>query len=148
MPEEALDLRDRGGRSPSLAQSFQRGRAGLRDLQEERVVEVATEQKIIDWFGPRGLASIVFGLLVIEQGVPQGETLPATVATTVAAIVLLHGLTSAPLVTAHHRWYASHLEALQRGQDVERKRFGRARCGRVRFRDSARRKLRLRRRRL
>jgi NhaP-type Na+/H+ or K+/H+ antiporter len=60
----------------------------------------------IGWFGPRGLASVVFGLLVIERGVPQEETLLTTVVVTVAFSVLLHGLTSAPLVNAYHRWYA------------------------------------------
>ena len=65
----------------------------------------------IGWFGPRGLASVVFGLLVIERGVPQGETLLTAVIVTVALSVLLHGLTSAPLVGVYHRWYESHAEA-------------------------------------
>ncbi len=63
------------------------------------------------WFGPRGLASVVFGLLVIERGVPQGETLLTTVVVTVALSVLLHGLTSAPLVGVYRRWYESHAKA-------------------------------------
>jgi NhaP-type Na+/H+ or K+/H+ antiporter len=62
----------------------------------------------IGWFGPRGLASVVFALLVVERGVPEGQTLLATVVLTVALSVLLHGLTSAPLVSAYHRWYKSH----------------------------------------
>ena len=33
----------------------------------------------IGWFGPRGLASVVFGLLVLERGVPEQNTLLATV---------------------------------------------------------------------
>ena len=63
------------------------------------------------WFGPRGLASVVFGLLVIERGVPQGETLLTAVIVTVALSVVLHGLTSAPLVSIYHRWYEGHTEA-------------------------------------
>ena len=62
----------------------------------------------IGWFGPRGLASVVFALLVLERGVPEEQTLLATVVLTVALSVLLHGLTSAPLVGAYHRWYESH----------------------------------------
>jgi sodium/hydrogen antiporter len=58
------------------------------------------------WFGPRGLASIVFALLVVERGVPDQDTLVATVMVTVGLSVLLHGLSSAPLVGAYHRWYA------------------------------------------
>ena len=41
----------------------------------------------IGWFGPRGLASLVFGLLVIERGVPEQNTLLTTVAVTVALSV-------------------------------------------------------------
>lgn len=63
----------------------------------------------IGWFGPRGLASLVFGLLVIERGVPDQQTLLATVALTVALSVVLHGLTSVPFVARYHRWYAGHV---------------------------------------
>jgi NhaP-type Na+/H+ or K+/H+ antiporter len=65
----------------------------------------------IGWFGPRGLASVVFALIVLERGVPEGETLLATVVVTVALSVLLHGLTSVPFVRAYHRWYDAHAEA-------------------------------------
>ena len=56
----------------------------------------------IGWFGPRGLASVVFALLVLERGVPEGQTLLTTVVVTVALSVVLHGLTSVPLVRAYH----------------------------------------------
>ena len=62
------------------------------------------------WFGPRGLASIVFALLALEQGVPESQTLLTTVGVTVALSVLLHGLTSVPLIAAYKRWYESHTE--------------------------------------
>ncbi len=52
----------------------------------------------IGWFGPRGLASVVFALLVLERGVPEGQTLLTTVVVTVALSVVLHGLTSVPFV--------------------------------------------------
>jgi len=63
------------------------------------------------WFGPRGLASIVFGLLVLERGVPEANTLLATVAVTVVLSVFLHGFTSVPFVAMYHRWYEAHAEA-------------------------------------
>lgn len=53
----------------------------------------------IGWFGPRGLASVVFALLAIEE---LGDTLPevdravATVVLTVALSVLFHGITARP----------------------------------------------------
>lgn len=65
----------------------------------------------IGWFGPRGLASVVFALLVVERGVPEEQTLLTTVVVTVAFSVVLHGLTSVPLVRAYHRWYEAHAEA-------------------------------------
>jgi len=65
----------------------------------------------IGWFGPRGLASVVFTLLVLERGVPEEQTLLTTVVVTVALSVVLHGLTSAPLVRAYHGWYEGHTKA-------------------------------------
>lgn len=62
----------------------------------------------IGWFGPRGLASLVFALLAFERGVPEGEVVLTTVLVTVALSVILHGLTSVPLVAAYQRWYAAH----------------------------------------
>jgi len=63
------------------------------------------------WFGPRGLATVVFALLVLERGVPEGQTLLTTVVVTVALSVILHGLTSVPFMRAYHRWYEGHAEA-------------------------------------
>jgi NhaP-type Na+/H+ or K+/H+ antiporter len=51
------------------------------------------------WFGPRGLASVVFALLAIEELGQNDEATNlavATVALTVAASILLHGLTAGP----------------------------------------------------
>jgi NhaP-type Na+/H+ or K+/H+ antiporter len=62
----------------------------------------------IGWFGPRGLASLVFALLALERGVPEGDVVLTTVVVTVALSVVLHGLTSVPLVAAYHRWYETH----------------------------------------
>ena len=62
----------------------------------------------IGWFGPRGLASLVFALLALERGVPDGEVVLTTVVVTVALSVVLHGLTSVPLVSVYHRWYETH----------------------------------------
>jgi sodium/hydrogen antiporter len=59
------------------------------------------------WFGPRGLASIVFGLLALESGVPNSRTLLSTVVVTVGLSVFLHGLTAKRFVAAYHHWYAS-----------------------------------------
>ena len=53
----------------------------------------------IGWFGPRGLASVVFALLAIEElgeTQPQVATAIATVTLTVLLSVVLHGITAGP----------------------------------------------------
>jgi NhaP-type Na+/H+ or K+/H+ antiporter len=58
---------------------------------------------IVGWFGPRGLASIVFALLAADAlPGPQAELILASVGTVVVASVVLHGMTAGPLA----RWYA------------------------------------------
>lgn len=63
----------------------------------------------LGWFGPRGLASIVFAIL-IEEGapLPNEHTLLTTVYLTIGLSVLLHGLTAAPLAGRYARWFESH----------------------------------------
>jgi NhaP-type Na+/H+ or K+/H+ antiporter len=58
----------------------------------------------LGWFGPRGLASILFVLLILEESevVHRDELLAVTVVT-VALSALLHGLTAAPLARLYAR---------------------------------------------
>ena len=57
------------------------------------------------WFGPRGLASIVLGLIVVEEAplLPGRDVIEAVVALTVLLSVLLHGITAVPLSAAYAR---------------------------------------------
>jgi NhaP-type Na+/H+ or K+/H+ antiporter len=57
------------------------------------------------WFGPRGLASIVLGLIVVEEAplLPGRDEIEMVVALTVLLSVLLHGLTAAPLSAVYAR---------------------------------------------
>ena len=63
------------------------------------------------WFGPRGLASVVFVLLGLEAlesaGVPS-DPLGPVVAWTVALSVVLHGFSATPLA----RWYGRYSDGL------------------------------------
>ena len=60
----------------------------------------------------RGLASIVFGLIALEKGIPDRQMLLTTVMLTIILMsVFLHGLSSVPLVAAYSRWYAAHVAA-------------------------------------
>ena len=54
-------------------------------------------QLFVGWFGPRGLASIVFAVIVLNENLPGSNTLAITVAWTVILSVLAHGLTANPL---------------------------------------------------
>ena len=46
------------------------------------------------WFGPRGLASIVFCIIVANANLPSESVLIHTVACTVTLCVIAHGLTA------------------------------------------------------
>ena len=58
----------------------------------------------LGWFGPRGLASILFVLLILEEAevAHRAELLSITVIT-VALSVILHGVSAAPLATVYGR---------------------------------------------
>lgn len=56
------------------------------------------EKLFLGWFGPRGLASILFALLVLERfEIPGGDELAACVVLTVMISIVLHGVTATPL---------------------------------------------------
>jgi sodium/hydrogen antiporter len=57
----------------------------------------------LGWFGPRGLASIVFGVLVVEAHTPHAETIAVATALTVTASIVLHGLSAGPLTERYTR---------------------------------------------
>jgi NhaP-type Na+/H+ or K+/H+ antiporter len=59
----------------------------------------------LGWFGPRGLASIVFGILLLEEELPAGDELFDVVALVVVSSVFLHGLTATPGAQAYGRWF-------------------------------------------
>jgi NhaP-type Na+/H+ or K+/H+ antiporter len=63
----------------------------------------------VGWFGPRGLASIVFAVIVIEEGgLAHEDVIVTTTVLTVALSILAHGLTAAPLAGRYADWFASH----------------------------------------
>ncbi len=51
----------------------------------------------ISWFGPRGLVSIVFVIIVLGAEVPGGEDLAMTVVCTVVLSIIAHGISAVPL---------------------------------------------------
>ena len=61
------------------------------------------------WFGPRGLASIVFAVIVIEDSqLPHEHLIVLAVYLTVGLSVFAHGLTAAPLADRYGDWFERH----------------------------------------
>lgn len=50
------------------------------------------------WFGPRGLASVVFAIIIVHEQVEQGREIAVVIACTIFLSVILHGISAAPLV--------------------------------------------------
>ncbi len=71
----------------------------------------------LGWFGPRGLASIVFtGVLIEVAGVAQTELVVAVVIVTVAFSVLLHGVTAPWGANKYAAWCASQPDPAQENE--------------------------------
>ena len=63
----------------------------------------------LGWFGPRGLASIVFAVIVIEESqLPHEHLIVTAIYLTVGLSVFAHGLTAAPLANRYAHWFERH----------------------------------------
>jgi sodium/hydrogen antiporter len=63
----------------------------------------------LGWFGPRGLASIVFAVIVVEESrLPHEHLIVLAVYLTVGLSVLAHGVTAGPTARRYATWYESH----------------------------------------
>ncbi len=63
----------------------------------------------LGWFGPRGLASVLFVLLILEDtDVAHKQEILAISIITVALSIVLHGTTAGPAA----RWYGTHTRAM------------------------------------
>ena len=63
----------------------------------------------LGWFGPRGLASIVFAVIVVEESnLPHEHLIVLAIYLTVGLSVFAHGLSAAPLAARYARWYEQH----------------------------------------
>ena len=66
---------------------------------------IGTEERIesrlfLAWFGPRGLASIVFAVIVLNNDLPGAELISVAVACTIILSAFAHGVTARPLASA------------------------------------------------
>ena len=63
------------------------------------------DRLFIGWFGPRGLASIVFGIIILDARLSNADAVLGTIVCTVLISVIAHGVTANPLVRAFApRW--------------------------------------------
>ena len=124
--------RDWGQFSPALALY------GLLSLTVIRMVPVALALSgtglsrptvlFMGWFGPRGLASIVLGLVYLEQAVnlPGESTIRLAVMTTVLLSILAHGLSALPGIDLYAKRSASLGRGAPEYHAVEEMALGRA----------------------
>jgi sodium/hydrogen antiporter len=63
----------------------------------------------LGWFGPRGLASIVFAVLAVQEAnLAHAQTILLASYLTIGLSVFVHGATAAPLASRYALWYESH----------------------------------------
>ena len=63
----------------------------------------------VGWFGPRGLASIVFTVIALDTGtLAHASEITVAVVFTIVLSVYLHGLSAQPLTDRYGRWYRAH----------------------------------------
>ena len=63
----------------------------------------------LGWFGPRGLASMVFALLLVEEGgLPNDDVILIVTFVAVGLSVFAHGVSAAPLTRRYSDWLGAH----------------------------------------
>ncbi|WP_037628770.1 cation:proton antiporter [Streptomyces aureus] len=58
------------------------------------------ERLVAAWFGPKGFASVVYGLLVLQSGIPQAEEAFTLIAVCIALSIIAHSSTDVPIARA------------------------------------------------
>jgi len=73
---------------------------------------------MIGWFGIRGIGSLYYLVYAVNQGIdqPLAETLMTLVLWTIAASVVVHGLTAQPLMRLYRTGLGLSLRAAPPGQ--------------------------------
>ena len=73
----------------------------------------------LSWFGPRGLASILFVVLIVEHAnLPGSDVLLSTVVATVILSIFAHGITAFPASQAYARVCALFPDDIQEHKEV------------------------------
>jgi NhaP-type Na+/H+ or K+/H+ antiporter len=73
--------------------------------------KIQTEARLfMGWFGPRGLASVVFCVIVINADLPNAFLMTQVIAVTIILSILLHGMTA----NVWARGFGQRMEALEK----------------------------------
>lgn len=59
-----------------------------------------TERLVAAWFGPKGFASVIYGLMLLRSGIPNAENLFQLVGVTIVLSIVVHSSTDVPI--AHY----------------------------------------------
>lgn len=73
------------------------------------------QRLVAAWFGPKGFASVVYGLLVLESGAPEAQEEFAIIAAVVAVSIVVHSSTDVPVA----RWLRHRAGGQHDGTDDE-----------------------------
>ncbi|MCZ4123919.1 MULTISPECIES: cation:proton antiporter [unclassified Streptomyces] len=60
------------------------------------------ERWVAAWFGPKGFASVVYGLLVLQAGIPHGEQAYTLIAVCIAVSIAVHSSSDVPIARLFH----------------------------------------------
>jgi len=60
---------------------------------------------LMGWFGPRGLATVVFTVMLIDEAITGGDTIASVAIICVVLSAFAHGVSAPPLVSAYSRWW-------------------------------------------
>jgi sodium/hydrogen antiporter len=79
------------------------------------------EQYAAAWFGPKGFASVVYGLLAAQSGIPEAQTVFELVAVTIALSMVAHSMTDVPVSRAFHVEAIAGLPEKDESEAVDRR---------------------------
>jgi NhaP-type Na+/H+ or K+/H+ antiporter len=72
------------------------------------------ERAAVAWFGPKGFASVVYGLFVFKSGIPQAKTLFYTIAVVILGSIIAHSSTDVLVA----RWFKKRESEEAKEQDI------------------------------
>lgn len=72
----------------------------------------------LGWFGPRGLSSLLFALLIVERGITGASKLLAIAGVVVGLSVVAHGVTATPLAAAYGKATARRTASEERESEA------------------------------